>query len=373
MTTETIERAEEVVAAVREQLNNVSGAVAQFDKIAAGIAAIDSAHPKALACDVRTPAGMKQAIAGRAAWRDPRIAVEKARKAAKAPVLALGRSIDQFAAQIEQKLLEGESNYDDQIKAEEARKEAEKEAKRAAEQARVDGILESIKRLTVAPSVANQSSAEIAAIIPKAEAIVIGDRYEEFEPQARSAKETLIRDLRAMFDAAVVREAEAARIEAERAELARLRAEQAERERIAAEQAAKEQAAARAAQEEENRKAAEARKEADRIAAEQRAEADRIAAEDRAAEQAKIDAERVELRRQQAEADAERKRIAAAETAKREAEAKHLLALHRHAPLMLEALEKIAGGAVMTGEFTHAQVVIKYQRIAREVIEKVMA
>lgn len=370
MTTETIERAEEVVAAVPEQLNNVSGAVALFDKIAAGIAAIDAAHPKALACDVRTPAGMKQAIAGRAAWRDPRIAVEKARKAAKAPVLALGRSIDAFAAQIEQKLLEGESNYDDQIKAEEARKEAEKEAKRAAEQARVDGILESIKRLTVAPSVANQSAAEIAALIPKAEAVVIGERYQEFEPQAQAAKSAMVQTLRDMHEAAVTREAEAARIEAERAELARLRAEQAVRERIAAEQAAKEQAAARAAQEEENRRAAEARKEADRIAAEQRAEADRIAAEARAAEQAKIDAERAELRRQQAEAEAERKRIAAAETAKREQEARHLQVVQRHAPMMLEALEKIAG-LTLSQFMGPNDMALECVNIARKAVEQV--
>jgi hypothetical protein len=373
MSTETIDRAEEVVAAVKTQMDNVSGAVAQFDKIAAGIAAIELAHPKDVACAVATPAGMKQAIAGRAAWREPRIAVEKARKAAKAPVLALGRSIDAFASQIEQQLLEGESNYDDQIKAEEARKEAEKEAKRAAEQARVDGILESIRRLSLAPGVANQSSAEIAALIPKTEAIVIGLRYQEFEPQAQAAKDSMLEALRGMFAAAVAREAEAARIEAERAELARLRAEQAERERIAAEQAAKDQAAARAAQEEENRKAAAARAQADKEAAERRAEADRIAAAERAAEQARIDAERAELGRQRAEAERVAREAAEAERRQHEEQIQKLQAIQRGAPVMLEALEKIASGSVMSGEFTHAQVVIEYQRIARDAIEKVRA
>jgi hypothetical protein len=372
MATETIDRAEEVVAAVKTQMDNVSGAVAQFDKIAAGIAAIELAHPKDVACAVATPAGMKQAIAGRAAWREPRIAVEKARKAAKAPVLALGRSIDAFASQIEQQLLEGESNYDDQIKAEEARKEAEKEAKRAAEQARVDGIRERIARLAVAPSVANQTSAQIATLIPKAEAVEIGQFYDEFEPQAQAAKAGMVKTLREMFDAAVVREAEAARIEAERAELARLRAEQAERERIAAEQAAKDQAAARAAQEEENRKAAAARAQADKEAAERRAEADRIAAEQRAAEQVKIDTERAELLRQQAEAEAERKRIADAEAAAREAERKHLLAMHRHAPMMLRALEKIE--AMRLSQFKGADDMARAAvSTAHEAIEKVRA
>ena len=89
---------------------SVSSEVAKFDGIAAGLAALEKAHPKDIACDVTTTAGMKQAIAGRAAWREPRIAVEKARKAAKAPVLELGRAIDTFAKELETKLLAGESH-----------------------------------------------------------------------------------------------------------------------------------------------------------------------------------------------------------------------------------------------------------------------
>lgn len=81
-------------------LTAVQGHVAEFDKIAAGLAALAQAHPVDVVCDVTTPAGMKQAVAGRAAWRDPRVAVEKARKAAKAPVLELGRKIDAFAAEV---------------------------------------------------------------------------------------------------------------------------------------------------------------------------------------------------------------------------------------------------------------------------------
>jgi hypothetical protein len=372
MTTETIDRAEEVVAAVKTQMDNVSGAVAQFDKIAAGIAAIELAHPKDVACAVATPAGMKQAIAGRAAWREPRIAVEKARKAAKAPVLALGRSIDAFASQIEQQLLEGESNYDDQIKAEEARKEADKEAKRAAEQARVDGHRQRISALAVAPSVAMLPSAEIADRFSALKATRIGAEFEEFEAEACAAKNAALGTLADWHDAAEQREEEARRIEAERAELARLRAEQAERERIAAEQAAKDQAAARAAQEEENRKAAAARAQADKEAAERRAEADRIAAAERAADQARIDAERAELGRQRAEAERVAREAAEAERRQHEEQIQKLQAIQRGAPVMLEALQKIS--AMRLDQFMGPHdMALAAVSAAREAIEKVQA
>jgi colicin import membrane protein len=316
---------------------SVSSEVAKFDGISAGLAALEKAHPKDIACDVMTPAGMKQAIAGRAAWREPRIAVEKARKAAKAPVLELGRAIDTFAKELETKLLAGESHYDEQIKAEEARKEAEKAAKIEAERKRVERHLASIADISAGLSeVAGASSEAIALEIKSVEAWEIGESWEEFREQAQAARDGTLSKLREMHDSAVAaeseqarikaeQEAEAARLKAEREELARLRAEQEkreaearaaqaeadrlERDRMAAERAKLEeqQRAARAEQKRLDDEAAAARRAADEAAAAERAEADRIAREARAVEQARLDALAAEQRRrEQAEATARR-------------------------------------------------------------------
>lgn len=104
----TTERpATQASADLHASIDLVQGQLVEFDKISAGLAALEQAHPKDVVCNVSTVVGMKQAIAGRAAWREPRINLEKARKAAKAPVLALGRDIDAFARSLETKLLEG--------------------------------------------------------------------------------------------------------------------------------------------------------------------------------------------------------------------------------------------------------------------------
>ena len=346
---------------------SVSSEVAKFDGIAAGLAALEKAHPKDIACDVTTPAGMKQAIAGRAAWREPRIAVEKARKAAKAPVLELGRAIDTFAKELETKLLAGESHYDEQIKAEEARKEALRieAAKRVLKlQAGIDAIK------AIAAPFAALSSERIAAAIEQQESTPPTD-YAEFQAEAEAAHAAAMSQLRAFHTAAVQREeeaarikaeqeAEAARLKAEREELARLRAEQEkrdaesraaqaeadrlERARMAAERAKleEEQRAARAEQKRLDDEAAAARRAADAAAAAERAEADRIAREARAAEQAKLDAIAAEQRRaQEAEAAArraaeeqERARRVAAIAAQEAAK----LRLHNAAQKLLDAL-----------------------------------
>ena len=101
-------------------------------------------HPIDLVFDVSTTKGMAEAIAHRAAWRDPRITVEKFRKAAKAPVLTLGKDIDARAAWLTDQLLLGETPVHEQIKAEEARKAQEKADREAAEFGRVLAIQEAI-------------------------------------------------------------------------------------------------------------------------------------------------------------------------------------------------------------------------------------
>lgn len=347
--------------AIRQSIEQINGALTEFDKITAGLAALEEAHPSNLACNVDTSKGMKEAIAGRAAWRDPRIAVEKARKAGKAPVLTLGRDIDKRAAYLSDKLIAGESNYDEQIKAEEARKQVERDRLAAEEQRRVAELLNRVTELHGAvAAAAHCTAAQIQEHIQDLVKVPVDATFQEFEQQASEAKASTLDKLRNMHAAAVEREAEAARMVAERAELERLRAEQAERERaerarIAAEQRAEadrlaverrqleaEQTASRAEQARLDAVAAAQRREADekafaeregaaRAAAAERAEADRIAREAREAEERRLSVERDALRREQQEA-AEAKRVA--EEAKRWADQQ----VREAAPQMLDAL-----------------------------------
>lgn len=215
-------------ADLHASIDLVQGQLVEFDKISAGLAAIEKAHPKDVACNVSTVAGMKLAIAGRAAWREPRIALEKARKAAKAPVLALGRDIDAFARSLETKLLEGETHYDDQIKAEEARREAERQERIRKEAERVAGIRDRINEAFVSvPSMMDGSSSpELVDEIKRMVALEVDASYQELAGEAALAKDAALATLRRMQEKAAAREEETARLQQEREALAAARAAQ---------------------------------------------------------------------------------------------------------------------------------------------------
>ena len=231
---------------------------------------------------------------------------------------------------------------------------AEKEAKEAAARARIASLQSAIELIRgAAISMTGKSSEEVEAQIDATKAIEIGDRFEEFEVEAKAAKAYAISSLGDLLIRTLAQESEAARIKAEREELARLRAEAAERERIAEEKAESERKAAAAARAAEDARIARERAaaqreidEANRKAAAERAEADRLAAAARAAEQAKIDAERAELARQQREAEAERQRIdrerKAAEVEALRLESIRVERIRDASYLMLEALEHIS-------------------------------
>ena len=136
--------AERAALSIRRSIASVEMSLTEFEKISAGLAALRTEHPIDLVFDVSTTKGMAEAIAHRAAWRDPRITVEKFRKAAKAPVLTLGKDIDARAAWLTDQLLLGETPAHEQIKAEEARKAQEKADREAAEFGRVLAIQEAI-------------------------------------------------------------------------------------------------------------------------------------------------------------------------------------------------------------------------------------
>ena len=301
--TETIDRAPSATAlAIRASLEQLDGALTEFDAIEAGFEALEASHPSNLACDVTSPKGMREAIAGRAAWREPRIATERARKAGKAPILALGKDIDARAAAITARLEAGEANYDDQVKVEEKRKAAEAEEKRLAELARRErnsAILTAIRQRAF--DMQGKSAHAISGAIVQlhtdgAAGFGLDKDYKALEAAAVGDTREKLRD---MHQAAIEREAEDA---ARKAEALALATERAELQKLRDEQAARERAA-REEIEAQRREADAIRAKADAEARTLRdAEESRLRAE-HAEQQAKLDAERAELRKAQDEAD----------------------------------------------------------------------
>lgn len=280
------------------ELVAVQTAVAEFDKVAAGIADLRDRY-SGVVYDVTTTKGMDEAKAARMAIREPRYEVERVRKAAKAPLLALGKELDTRAQRITSVLLAIEEPIDAQVKAEESRKEAERQAKIDAELQRVARLQSRVAELRGNQSLtAGSGSRLIAEHLADLEQLVVDERLQEHLQQGQDAKAAGIARLQSLHAAALAHEAEQERIRAEREELARLRAEDerrqaAERQRIAEE---KRQADAERAKEDAERRA--------RIAAEEAELAARRAEVERQEREAKARAESEERARRQVEAPA---------------------------------------------------------------------
>jgi hypothetical protein len=304
---ESAPKIDRAALAIRGNIERVESALTEFDKISAGLSDLATRYPVDLVYDVTTGKGMAEAVAHRAAWRDPRINVEKFRKTAKAPVLALGKDIDARAGWLTEQLLAGEEPVDEQIKVEESRKEKVKQDRINAEAGRIIAIQEAIADFgMVAMSASSKPSADIAVALEsmrsqKPDALV----FQEMLPQAQASHRAAVDKLETVLKAKLHDEAEAAKLAAERAELATLREAAAERRRkdaIAAEAAAKvERDRAAAEQIRLNVEAAACRAQADQEAAEARALA-------QSAHEAKMKAERDEA--------AEAKRLADEKVAK---------------------------------------------------------
>lgn len=227
--------------AIRENIAHVQSAIGEFDRIAAGLADLQRRYPIDVVYDVTTTKGMAEALAHRAAWRDPRIAVEKFRKAGKAPVLQLAKDIDARAAWITEQLLKGEEPIDALIKAEEKRKREEKAAREQAEANRLMGIQEAISGIHMEVMAASQkTAADMQALLDEMRGRTLDPAvFQELMEQAKAALAAAISKLETGIKAKLWEE-EQARLRAEAEEAARKRraAEDAERARIAAEQEA---------------------------------------------------------------------------------------------------------------------------------------
>jgi hypothetical protein len=298
--------------------------------------------------------GYKEAHGARMTLKSTRVEIEKTGKAAREDAQAFSTAVIAEQKRLIALITPEEYRLQDLQDEWDAAREAERMEKLRAEQTRIDGHRAGIELIRLHLVEASGSCAEkVRALINQLDGMGVGcDMYEEFAPAAHKAKSETLAALHEMLSAAIAREAEAARLQAEREELDRRRAEQeareaaeririaaeqkAEAERIAAERAAfeAEQRIARERQAELDRQAEAVRREADARAFAERAEADRKAAAARAeadailqkareAEAARFAAERAEDHRiaeaaRKAEEDrfaieeAERKRIAEA-------------------------------------------------------------
>lgn len=185
-TKKAVKKAPAKVPAVIGELERVKGALASIDKVGAGIKALAEKYA-GVVFDVRTSKGMAAAKAARHEIRLPRYEVEDIRKAAKKPILDLGRKLDTEANRIKDALLAIEQPIDDLIVAEEQRIENERQAAVQKEQERIAAIdrrIDGIRNLAVVLSA--ETAADLAKRIKEAEATAF-DGYQEFEADARAA------------------------------------------------------------------------------------------------------------------------------------------------------------------------------------------
>lgn len=215
------------------EIEQVTLAVAAINKVEAGLNLLRVSY-EGVIFEVATTKGLDDAKAARAEIREPRYEVERIRKAAKAPLLAIGKRLDSEAARITAELEKIEGPIHAQIQIEEARKEAEKQARIDEEIRRVTLIQERIAELRGCQTLSPTSGAGlIMDHINDLERIQVDDSFAEFQQQAGDVKATALLKLWKLHVAAVEHQAEQERIKLERAELAKLRAEAEERERVA--------------------------------------------------------------------------------------------------------------------------------------------
>lgn len=302
---------------IKKDLEDMTTAVAEINETQAGIAALYQKYDKVI-FDVDTPDGIAAARAARAEIRTPRYSIENLRKAAKAPVLALGRTLDAMAAELTTDILALETPIDNQIKAEEQRIADAKQAEIDAEAARIQRHKESIAYLydTVDMIVNNYATAaDIAENIAVYKTNVIDEHFEEFAADAKKTWDAGLLRLDAHLATVTAREAENKKIADERAELARLREE--DDARRAEKKAEDEALEAKRRKKEDEERAALDKQRADQEAAQEviDAESKRIADANEALEQKKRD----EAARLLAEENAENARQVAAQEAARKA------------------------------------------------------
>jgi hypothetical protein len=181
--------------------------------------------------------GYKQVHSARMALKNERVEIEKAGKAARDDATKFSKAVIAEEKRLiglilpeESRLEKLQQDYDDAI-------EEAKQAAIRAEQQRVAALQQRVTELSGALGVAkryNLTAAEFAEHIADLERVPVDESFQEFHAEAEAAKAATLTSLRQMHATAVAREAEAARLKAEREELERQRETQAaENRRIA--------------------------------------------------------------------------------------------------------------------------------------------
>lgn len=225
---------------MQKNLTRIQTAMADLDRVESELPDVEKQFAKDVVYEITTTKGMKSAIEHRAAWRDRRITVEKARTMAKAPILELGRHVDSRAKRLAEQLRLGEEPIDQQIKAEEKRKEDDRQARINAEAGRVLAIQEALAGIGQDVLIAcSKTSADIQLLIDRMSSAQPDPLvFQEQIDQARAAWTAALAKLDTALKAKRWEEAEAKRIADERAaEAARRLEEEARLARVADEQA----------------------------------------------------------------------------------------------------------------------------------------
>src|SRR5574338_292234 len=289
------------------------------------IALVDLGKESASLVQIKDKSGYQQAHSARMRLKGTRVEIQKRAKDAREDAQAFSKAVIAEEKRLialvepEEDRLQGLQDVWD------AAREAEKQARIQAEEARVAKHRANIDAIRdTALHAATMGTDGIQGLIVEIEQYDVSEAvFEEFATGARVVRDDTLATLRQLHTAALAREAEAARLRAEREELERLRAE---RDRLAAERVERERVEAA-----ERARVAEAQRiEAERLAEERRKfeEEQRLVREKRAAEERQAADERAELQRQQDAIAAEQRRQQEAAEAKaraeREAEAERL-------------------------------------------------
>ena len=179
-------------SAMTVSLAAVSTAVENFNRIAAGLAALQAKYGGVL-YDCKTDEGMEAARKAKREVAKPRIELEACRMDAKRPILKLGKDLDSEAATVAAAIAKIEDPIALQIKTEEARQQREKDEAAAKELSRVTAIRERIEKMRSAPqrAVENRLGADkMTECVDRLVAIDIDDSFAEFRRRPWSARQS---------------------------------------------------------------------------------------------------------------------------------------------------------------------------------------
>ena len=213
-------------------------ALSRFGEWRVGAAALVERY-RAVAFDLSTLKGYAELTKAIAEVRAPRYAAQNVAKASKSELAGISKAVGAEEAAVtafldatEKRLVALRDAHDAKVAADKA-KAARIEAERiAAHQAKIATIKSFLGRCQGLPA------ARIALGIDQLAGQVYGDDWQEFAVPAAVEQRATLEAMRTLHAQTVEREAEAARLEAQRADLARVAAEQADAARQLAEQRA---------------------------------------------------------------------------------------------------------------------------------------